>query len=74
MKRQSGIRVKLSLWLPYAEDDLDAKVTAITASKKLRTREGLAALAELKEVEIEESSAKDTSREVDMATGLKTAG
>jgi hypothetical protein len=64
MKRQTGIRVKLSLWLPYAADDLDAKVTAINASKKLRTREGLAELCDLSVVEIETSEAKDTSREV----------
>jgi hypothetical protein len=64
MKRQSGIRVRLTLFIPYAADDLDALSEAIAASKRLRTREGLAGLAELPDVEIEESSAKDTSREV----------
>jgi hypothetical protein len=65
MSRQTGIRVTLKLWLPYAADDLDAKVTAITASKKLRDKAGLAQLGEMPSVEIEESSAKDTSREVE---------
>lgn len=64
MSRQSGIRVKLSLFIPYKDGDLDELSAAIAASKKLRTREGLIQLADLPSVEIEESSAKDTSREV----------
>jgi hypothetical protein len=61
--RQTGIRVKLSLWISYPADDLAALVAAIAASAKLLTREGLAKLAELPDVEIEESSAKNTTRE-----------
>ena len=61
--RQHGIRLKLQLWIPYAPGDLDAKVAAIQAAKRLQTREGLSALAELKDVEIETAEARDTSRE-----------
>ena len=64
MTRQHGIRVKLSLFIPYRENDLDALSAAISASNKLRTAAGLASLAELAHVEIEEASAKNTSREV----------
>lgn len=64
MSRQSGIRVKLSLFIPYKEGDLDGLSDAIGASKRLRDKAGLAQLSEMPNVEIEESSAKDTSREV----------
>lgn len=63
MPRQSGIRVDLTLFIPFKQGDLDEMSAAIAASKKLRTKEGLTALAELPTVEIEESSAKSTSRE-----------
>ena len=67
MKRQTGIRVKLSLFIPYDKTDLEGMGRAIEASKTLRTREGLTNLAGLPSVEIESSSAESTSRETKAA-------
>lgn len=61
MARQKGIRVKLSVFIPYT-NGLDSIIEAATAAKTLGTKEGLAGLSKVESAEIENFEAKEISR------------
>jgi len=66
-KRQTGIRVELSLYIPYDPRDMKGAGAAIALAEKLKTREGLAEAKNMQDVEIESASARQITRDAPAA-------